>query len=310
MEPGKYYHNTFKAMGTRFDVVFFGVEKDTAQRLYTSIVAETKRIEQKLSTYQSNSSISLVNQYASQKELTVDQEIFDIILSCQEYCAKTLGYFDVSNGKVFKMIKGQNTSQLDDAFDFNINANESIITNPSKRTIKFTSEHVAIDLGGYGKGLALQRVSDMVSENQIPSGLINFGDSSIMGIGTHPFGKNWAIGIKNIYSPSQSACTIELNNQFLSVSGLQRDIETSNQPALWHIFNPKTKEIQKGNKMVCALTNNAIDSEILSTSLLLTDDLAEKKRILKKFFDCKPLITEIIYHNTPPEIITYSVDEI
>ena len=53
------------------------------------------------------------------------------------------------------------------------------------------------DFGGYGKGYALQQALGMLKNAGITTALVNFGNSSVCGIGCHPSGDSWQVGVEN-----------------------------------------------------------------------------------------------------------------
>jgi thiamine biosynthesis lipoprotein len=96
---------------------------------------------------------------------------------------------------------------------------------------------------------------------------INFGNSSVMALGSHPAGKPWLVGIDNPFSPGQILGTVELCDSSLSTSG--------NMPRHdRHIVNPHTGETFTGRRVVSVVAASDLDAEILSTALLLADEIS------------------------------------
>jgi thiamine biosynthesis lipoprotein len=140
---------------------------------------------------------------------------------------------------------------------------------------------LSIDLGGIGKGYAMERISRYCNENRITNALISFGDSSITTIGTHPHGPYWPIGIQNGYTSGSTLHTFRLKNNCLSTSG-----NTPNNRMKFgdkgHILNPLTGEFQTESKTVSIAANSPMDAEVLSTALFIATE-NDKSGLLSRF---------------------------
>jgi len=140
---------------------------------------------------------------------------------------------------------------------------------------------LSIDLGGIGKGYALERITKYCIANRITNALLSFGDSSITTIGTHPHGPYWPIGIQNGYSSGSLLHTFKLRNNSLSTSG-----NTPNNKLKFgdkgHILNPLTGEFQTESKTVSVALTSPVDVEVLSTALFIASE-NDKSVILSRF---------------------------
>src|SRR6185503_2597665 len=62
-------------------------------------------------------------------------------------------------------------------------------------TIRFKRRGVELDLGGYGKGYAIERAIDILRENGVTSALLHGGTSSIFALGAPPLEAGWKIAL-------------------------------------------------------------------------------------------------------------------
>lgn len=96
-----------------------------------------------------------------------------------------------------------------------------------------------VDLGGYGKEYAVDRVASIFVENGVTSALINFG-GDIRALGTKPEGAPWRIGIQDPRQSDTCFATLSLSQGALTTSGdYERYFELSGR-RYCHILNPKT----------------------------------------------------------------------
>ena len=131
-----------------------------------------------------------------------------------------------------------------------------------------------LDFGGFAKGYFLKKCEEMFRSKGVSCAFVDFGSSSILGIGKHPYGDSWKVGVVDPYTRLQVR-EISLNDCSMSTSG--------NAPSYsGHIRNPRTGESCGGRKLVTVLSDNPLDAEVLSTVLMIAGD-EERRQILDNF---------------------------
>ena len=133
-----------------------------------------------------------------------------------------------------------------------------------------------LDFGGFGKGYFLRRCEEFLRNKGVDCAFVDFGNSSILGIGHHPYGDSWKVGVVDPYT-RQVVKEMSLNDRSMSTSG--------NSPIYsGHIRHPRTGEKCETRRLVTVVSRDALDAEVLSTVLMIADD-DERQRILKNFPD-------------------------
>jgi thiamine biosynthesis lipoprotein len=131
-----------------------------------------------------------------------------------------------------------------------------------------------LDFGGFAKGYFLKKCEEMLRSKGVSCAFVDFGSSSILGIGKHPYGDSWKVGVVDPYTRLQVR-EISLNDCSMSTSG--------NAPSYsGHIRNPRTGESCGGRKLVTVLSDNPLDAEVLSTVLMIAGD-KEREIIMANF---------------------------
>ena len=125
------------------------------------------------------------------------------------------------------------------------------------------------------KGYALKKIKDILLETDIHQCFVDFGNSSILGLGHHPYGNSWKVGIKNPFVEGEIIDEIELRDESLSTSG-----NTSSYTK--HIINPFSGEYNDERKLVCVVSRNPIEAEVLTTTLMIAPP-DNKKTIINRF---------------------------
>jgi thiamine biosynthesis lipoprotein len=244
-------------MGTRFNFLTYGLDEVFFSSAKTFIINELERIEQKFTRYNDESEISKINKLAATEPVPTDAETLSLLA-------------------------------LDNASP----GADSIILDFDLSTVFFQDTMISIDLGGIGKGYALEKIKQYCTANGIANALISFGDSSITTLGSHPHGDYWPIGIQDSFSPGSSIYTFKLNDSSLSTSGNNPNNQIK-FGANGHIINPLTGKFQKELKTVSVVADSPIEAEILSTSLFIAEDKV-KAEILSQF---KPMESIAISYN-------------
>ncbi len=238
---GLFHGSMASVMGTQFDILMVGREPARLSRIWKAIETEVKQLDKRLSRFDAESEVSRVNREAAHYPVSVSEELWQILQDCKRYHALTDGFFDIT-------LQGFN----------------QVLLSEKERSVFFFSESLRIDLGGIGKGYALTRIRNLLKENGIGKALVNFGNSSVLAVGTHPLGGYWPVGVDNPYTKEHIA-DLKLRDTSLSVSG--------NMPAHpRHIVNPLTGKFVEAKKMVSVVAKDPVVAEVLTTAFMVADD--------------------------------------
>ncbi len=252
-ESSKMFHGSLQnIMGTRFDILIIGQNKLKSQEVWKDVVFELRRLDRIFNRFSSTSETSKINREAILEPVHVSQEMWTILKSCRQYNIRTLGLFDIT---------------LDDF--------SKVLLDEREHTVIFLKKDISLDFGGYAKGYALVKIKDLIHQAGVKHCFVDFGNSSILGMGHHPYGDAWKVSIENPYNHDEVLGEISLKDEALSVSG--------NTPTYTgHIVRPMSREAIKGNKVVSITSKDPLDAEVLSTVFMIADD-TEKKRITEGF---------------------------
>ena len=140
--------------------------------------------------------------------------------------------------------------------------------------ISFTSPDISLDFGGFAKGYALKKIRKFIEQENISDAFANFGNSSILGIGHHPYGDCWKVSFLNPYNQSLLK-EFDLQDTALSTSG-------NTLQYTGHIMNPLTGIFNEQRKASSILSPDPLEAEVLSTVWMIANE-QEQKKISEKF---------------------------
>lgn len=253
IEQEKIFHGFIpRIMWTRFDLLISDVDSAQGENIWSQVVAELQRLDKMLNRFDSTSEVSRLNQKAIRNAFQVSNEFWNILMECKKYFQLTNGIFDVTL-KDFSQI------------NFHIDS----------QSISFETSDISLDFGGYAKGYALEKIKNILQKEKIQNAFVDFGNSSILALGTHPYGDSWKVSIENPFEPGSILDEFSLEDSTLTTSG-----NTPNYTN--HIVNPISASGVVGNKCVCIITDNACDGEVLSTTLMAAPP-DEKQKIMTNF---------------------------
>ncbi|MFW6222479.1 MAG: FAD:protein FMN transferase [Bacteroidota bacterium] len=302
---GKVFHENIYSMGTRFDVVFPSLDQKTGQAVFNEITQKLKHIEHLLNRHEASSRLNKINQEAAYEEQIIEADLWEILSACREFHQKTYGAFDITIAPLMKLWNIKHGYKID-LFEpseeeiknvLGIVGMDLLDFQDHSKTLRFKKEGVQIDFGGFAKGFALEKIKDILQYHNITDAFISFGESSILGIGSHPYSDSWKTGVTHMIEKNDSIYTFNLNNQAISNSG--SNISETGFNKYGHIINPKTGYPVKGNITISVFSASPVEAEILSSSLLVSEP-GQKKKILNNFPGCRAVQFE--YPNMDKEV--------
>lgn len=238
-------------MGTRLELLLIGKEKSISEQIWHLITEEINRLDRLMNRFDPESEIYALNSLISTRAVEVSDELWEIVTDCYRYYQLTSGYFDI-------------TLQ-----DFS-----AVEWNESNHSLYAPLQPFTLDLGGYGKGYALEKIKGVLKSHGVDNALVNFGNSSVLGVGSHIHGDHWSIGIQEPVN-GKDVGVVRLRDSSMSTSG-----NSPRNPA--HLVNPHSQQRYTGSQMVTVHAPNALDAEVLSTALLVMDT-AEREAVLSRF---------------------------
>lgn len=239
-------------MGTRFDILVDTEDKAIGENIWLEIQSELIRLNKLFDRFNEESEVSKINKSAYISPVPVSSEMWEVLVACKKYHKKTLGLFDIT-----------------------LNNFNKVFLNEINKTVSFHQQDLHLDFGAYAKGYAIEKINSILTKHNIQNSFSNFGNSSIYALGTHPYGDYWGIGIENPYNKGEVLNEYKLKNEGMSTSG--------NMPSNpKHILNPVTGNFIEEKRIVCVKTKNAIEAEVLSTTMMIAQD-NEKEKISGNF---------------------------
>jgi len=277
-------------MGTRIVVELWANDKVVGNKAIDAVIAEMERIDRDMSTYKPDSEVSRVNARAATEPVKISDELFGLLTTSLEYSRITGGAFDITYASVgfmydFRAHHKPTEEEIKSALPA-VNYRH-VVLDEKMRTVRFTQPGVRIDLGGIGKGHAVDRGIAILKSLGITHALVTAGgDSRIIG---DRFGKPWIIGIRHPDDKTRVIAKIPLEDTAISTSGDYERYFDEDGKRYHHIIDPRT-----GHS-----ASKVRSATILATTATRTDGLSKTAFVLgpeeaMKIYDQLPDVDAIL----------------
>lgn len=266
LQDGRY------VMGTVLQVTLCHAEAWQNQAAADQLFASATRLDQLLTTFSAESTISRLNAHAGRGPQAVPVEVATILSLSRQYWQLTHGSFDITVGPLMNVWRQAATTQalpspvaLQQA---RVRVGSDKLVLGSDGTVALARSGMVLDLGGIGKGYALDSVSAALTARGVVNALLDFGQSSMVALGHPPDARaGWRLLLR---SPSgQTVGVVTLRDQSLSVSGnFGQDFVIRGQ-RYGHVLDPRIGQPLRRDLLACVLAPSAAQAEALSKALLV-----------------------------------------
>lgn len=261
------------AMATVFEIFILESDSAYAEKAARAAFEELDRLERELSRFIPNSDISRVNHLQPGERIVVGHDAFHCIKNGIQLCHETGGAFDISIGP-FKDKPESYTAEPTSAL-LNLTLDDRF------KTVELTQGSIHLDLGGYGKGYAIDIMASTLLEWDISTAMLHGGYSTVLAL-SPPEGKDgWPVTISHPHT-SEVLRTFQLCNQSLSGSGLRKGE---------HIVDPRRGCPATHILAAWTCVKSAARSDALSTAFMVMSN-EERDIYLKSHPDVEAIIIE------------------
>jgi FAD:protein FMN transferase len=206
-----------------------------------AVMAELRRIDNLMSHYKPESQLSQINQYANERPVQVDKELFDLIKVSNHYSQITEGAFDITYASVGYLYDyPRHVHPTEEQIREKLPAVNwrNMLLDEEHHTVRFEHPGMRIDLGGIGKGYAVDRGIEILKARGIQRALVTAGgDSRIIG---DRMGRPWLVAVRHPDNPNKVVTRIPLSDSAVSTSGDYERYFDEGGVRYHHIIDPHT----------------------------------------------------------------------
>ena len=245
-------------MGTLLDCTLFDVPAAQGRCLLSQGIHEVRCLERLLSRYDADSALSRLNRQAGCGPVQVAPELWQLLCLCAALTQQTNGTFDVSAGALacheptaLSRVSGH---VLPPAFGLSADCRVEL------------APGACLDLGGIGKGYAVDRLIELFQTAGVSRAFINFGESSLYTLGKSPEARGWPILVRGL-AQEEVLGVLWCEHGAISTShSLGKRLVTGAS----HILDPRTGLPLQHPCLSTILAPSATLAEALSTAVLVS----------------------------------------
>ena len=243
------------AMATVFEVHCVHGDERYAGQAAQAAFEVVDRLEQDLSRFVANSDVSRINSLAAGEATRVSPSTME----CLEIARRL---YDLT-GRAFDIAIGSGLEALD--------------LDPDGFAVGARADGVRLDVGGIGKGYAVDRMAELLEEWEVPHALVHGGFSSVLALEAPPDGEGWPLTLSAPGPGAQEAfARLSARQVAFSASGTQKGAHildprtgrTVQDRAAWAIL-PRRAESEAGDGWPDAARSPAAIAEGLSTAFMI-----------------------------------------
>jgi thiamine biosynthesis lipoprotein len=253
-------------MGTRARLSAYAETHDRGATTLEAALETLEATEDELSTWRESSQVSALNRHPVGEAWTATPRLCRMFVDVWEWHRATAGAFDPAIGRMLAAwdVHGDGAVPTHDA-------GLAAVASSGLELLRFDADHctvtrradVAIDVGAFGKGEALDRVAAALSDR---AWMIDLGGQITVG-GRLPKDGAWPIGIAHPQQRDVLVLQIDMTSGSLATSaGSERDLDVDGT-RVGHVLDPRTGRPAPFSGSVSVWHERGLAADVLSTAL-------------------------------------------
>jgi FAD:protein FMN transferase len=254
-----------EAMATTYEIFIVHEDEKYASQAANAAFFELERLESELSRFAESSDITRINHLPAKQVLRLSLDTFECLKISYQMYQQTNKAFDVTIGPLFNCWHGKDGSARTPSQQEIEKASKNVGMNlleldESLHAIWLSVSPMQIDLGGVGKGYAVDKMAEMLREWSINTALISGGYSSVLAMDAPPGTKGWPLSLSNPNNHKQIIAKAFLQNRAIGSSGVKKG---------GHIIDPRTGRPVEGKIASWSSAPTAAVADALSTAFMI-----------------------------------------
>ena len=189
-------------MGTFSRVAVIAGSERAARKCVEAAFEVQRRIEELMSYQREDSELSRINREAADKPVPVNPLTFEVLQKSVHFSKLSDGAFDVTVGPLMDLWKAAGETNEPPTEEALAEARgkvgyEKLILDEKTMTVRFAVKGMRVDLGGIGKGYAVDKSVEAMKKQGAMGGMVDLG-GNIRCFGQPPRGQEyWRVGLQD-----------------------------------------------------------------------------------------------------------------
>ncbi len=262
-------------MGSPLDVRTFvnGSERAAAVRALDAALDEVERLDAVLSNWKQDSELSRLNRSAASAPVRCSTDLFDVIEASLKARAVTGGAFDPGlepwtralglrgSGLELEAREIESSSRVS-------GAGGTVHLDRSERTVGFSGAGAGLDLGGIGKGYALDAAGRVLREAGVRNALLNFG-GQVLALGAPPGEGGWVVEVADPTDRFHPVLRLKVRDASVATSANTERGVWRNGEWMGHVLDPHSGHSATFQGSATSVAADATRADAYATALLV-----------------------------------------
>ena len=262
------------SMGTEVHITAWTDDETTAVAAFDKAFDEFDRLDALMSVWKDGSDVVRINDAAGKPAVAVSREVREVLHAAREVSEWTAGKFDVTFAALSGLwkfdhdIDGRVPDRAEIAERLPFIDYRALRIDDRAGTASLARAGMKVNLGGIGKGYAIDRAVTILRDARLTDFMIQSGgDLFVSGRrGDRP----WRVGIQDPRGASNTLfAAIEATNAAVSTSGDYERFFIRDGRRYHHILDPGTGEPASRSRSVTIVANSATVADGLSTGVFI-----------------------------------------
>lgn len=266
------YDLKFRALGTDCRIQYSATGNDYAAAFAKEAVQWVADFETKYSRFRDSSLISEINRNAGVCWTEIDAEVESIFAICDDLYFMTQEVLDPTMLPLIHLwdYRRKHRSLPSDS---SVEETRKLVgwrkVERKPGAVFLPEKGMALDLGGFGKEYAVDKVAAIAVGHRLEGCLVDFG-RDIHAVGTPPQSPAWHIGLENPETPGTSWSSLAAVNLGIATSGDYRRFFEHKGRRFGHILDPRSgRPVVNGILAVTIAANSCLEAGVLSTAVFV-----------------------------------------
>ena len=265
-----------RAMACQFQILLNADDQHSAAETAVEALDLVEELEEQLSIFRSESQITRVNQRAAEKPQSVSPDVFQLLSLAKQIWQETNGAFDITSTPLSK-VWGFHTRQSTLPLPEDITAAKQLLgcqfLQLTNNAVSFNHPQLEINLGGIGKGYALDCCRQHFASQQIENYLLHAGHSSILAHGNRKNSatenRGWQIALRHPLIPQRQLANIWLQNHAIGTSGDANQFFYHQGKRYGHVIDPRSGWPVQHTLSATVISHSAAAADALATAFFV-----------------------------------------
>ncbi|MCH2183051.1 MAG: FAD:protein FMN transferase [Mariniblastus sp.] len=272
-------HFSKRAMACEFELFFNMQQYSGSGSAALAAFQLIDDLEEQLSVYRDSSEISQLNRDAEKDWVRVEPGLFELLQRGAELSGWTGGAFDMTAGELsrvwgFEQRQGRVPDPPEISAALARVGYEGVELDRDQQRVRFGQSGLQLNLGGIGKGYALDRAGRHLVGSGMEDFVLHGGQSSVVARGRETRQEagaenGWTIGLSHPLIPGRRLAEIYLSDQALGTSGTGRQGFYFQGRRYGHIIDPRSGYPSDHCLSSTVIADSAADCDALATAFFL-----------------------------------------